>query len=1386
MTSHSAVASVLSSIDVVYLVQPTLVDSTPVGQYIDRKTEQEPVIIVRENNDPLADICSTSSTSPIGVSISVESLFSGIPHFCSLKRAGESVAIVFHAAVGQTTDFGLISAIRQAGFVIIYSKSETTLKTAQQAYGVALSQKKPVIHLYEADSGAVGELVPNAIPDWTATLDDLTAFEYSGETNAESVIAVLGSSVSTSLLRSAGASVVYINVVEPFDAQGLVSVIPSSVQRIAFAEQTYIQPTTFGHLVSEFVLQAQDLSKYSAVVGTQLGKVTATSAKTVAKAIIGNLESEAPVQSIFVGEPQQATTSETESIAATIAAAKSLELPYIRVLNQLFGDNLNVINAAHRTDAGVGSVEYGFGEYLGSTKEKIQALERIRQLSKNTVDSSDAVSFLASPQFNHPLLNSEAFKQFKAKFASQWLIGSDAWAYDLGASGVHHVVSSGENINMLIVDSEPFSTKKSSKAKKDVGLYAMNFGNVYVASVAVYASYTQLLEALLEAEKFDGPSVVVAYLPYHEETNDALVVLQETKKAVESGYWPLYRYNPSKANDADKFSLDSFHLRQSLREFLDRENKLSLLSKKLPQFSRSIESSYGDKVKKLQKQRSQAAYQRLLEGLGPGLSVLFASDGGQAESVAKRLTKRANARGLVANVCAFDDFSIDEVPQTENIVFITSTAGQGEFPQNGRQLWEQIKGATDIDLSSTKFSVFGMGDSEYWPRKQDKIYYNKPARDLFNKLVSLGGVELVPLGLGDDQDADGWSTEYKPWEEQLWQALNVSGVAVEEEKVITNEDIKLASNYLRGTIAEGLKDQSTGAISAHDQQLTKFHGIYMQDDRDVRDARKEDGLEPAYAFMVRVRLPGCVATPDQWLRIHDLSDKRGNGTFKITTRGTFQLHGVIKEDLKPAIRGMNAALIDTLGACGDVNRNVVGPGLTTNAKIHKDITQVCDRISEHLLPETTAYHEIWLEGADSGDSPDFEQTFASREKGPNTPAKKKKKKELVSSSALVDKEKDSEPLYGDVYLPRKFKISVAVPPYNDVDVYAHDIGLVTIVDDETNSIVGFNVLVGGGMGVTHNNKKTYPRTGSLLGFVPVEFPIEKVCESVMLVQRDHGDRTNRKHARLKYTVDDLGVDQFRAFVEERMGHQFEAARPFEFVSNTDQFGWSEDETGKHHFTTFVENGRVENTPELQFKEGLKQIALQLKTWGTGEFRLTANQHIIISDIEDHQLEDVKQLLAKYKLDNVAHTGLRLSSAACVAFPTCGLAMAESERYLPVLISKLEDALEEYGLRHDSIVMRMTGCPNGCARPWLAEVALVGKAYGAYNLLLGGGFHGQRLNKLYRSSIKEDEILAILKPLFKRWALERQESEPFGDFLIRVGVIAETTEGKAFWEHVNEE
>ena len=1225
----------------------------------------------------------------------------------------------------------------------------------------------------------------------TATGRTYQPFEYSGPSNAESALFIFGSTgkfvdeiqAAKPADEFAKCGIITARLYRPWLGAQLIEAIPRSVNRIAVLEQIRRKTIKWGPVFLEILTSLKTGPPTTAsplIVGYHLGYIEPATVRQGLRGIFQNLRSPTPIQNLEVGSHQRPQ----ESLGGYALEQPKLESAYMKILGQVFGERLHIANRLDSGNAGVSATlkatpEYGFGSLLARIERRkrfvgeVQAAALSKDFATNTpgswlsrwvlhVDSKDvnliAKETIARLDTDGSALASQLLSSKSLFFKeSQWLIGSDAWAYDLGNSGVHHVIASGANVNMLIIDSQPWSERVAADAvrrKKDVGLYAMNFGNAYVASVAVYSSYTQVLEAMIEADHFNGPSVVLAYLPYNKENDSPLTVLQETKKAVDLGYWPLYRWNPYNEDVGEaNFLLDSERIKQELETFLKRDNHLTQLMNRKPEFSANLAGSYGTELRTIQKRQAKHAYDKLLESLyGAPMTILFASDNGNAESLAKRLGTRGKARGLKTMVIAMDDFPFEDLPGEENVILITSTAGQGEFPQNGRSFWDAIKDNAELDLSRINFSVFALGDSHYWPRKEDKIFYNKPGKDIDSRIAFLGGKRLAEIGLGDDQDPDSYQTGYGEWEPKLWQALGVDKVAglPEEPPPITNEEIKIQSNYLRGTIAEGLEDLTTGAIAASDQQLTKFHGTYMQDDRDLRDERKAQGLEPAYSFMIRCRLNGGVATPSQWLQMDLISTSYGNETMKLTTRQTFQFHGVIKTKLKSAMKGINKALMTTIAACGDVNRNVMCSTLPTKSAFHREVHQASARISDHLLPSTTAYHEIWLK--DDAD-----------------------KKTQVAGDALVD----HEPLYGPTYLPRKFKITIAIPPHNDTDVYAHDVGLIAIKRNE--HLEGFNVLVGGGMGVTHSNKKTYPRTGSMMGYVSVE-KVHIVCEKIMLVQRDNGDRKNRKHARLKYTIDDMGVDVFRGKVEELLGYKFEDARPFEFNSNIDTFGWQKDEFGINHFTFFIENGRVEDTADFPMKTGLREIAKVHK----GEFRLTGNQHLCLSGVHDDDMDTIKGMMSKYKLDNVQFSGLRLSSSACVAFPTCGLAMAESERYLPELISKLEDCLEENGLRQDSIVMRMTGCPNGCARPWLAEVAFVGKAYGAYNMYLGGGYHGQRLNKLYRSSIAEEEILEIMKSLLKRYALERRDGERFGDFTIRVGVIKPTTEGKTFHDDVAEE
>ena len=555
------------------------------------------------------------------------------------------------------------------------------------------------------------------------------------------------------------------------------------------------------------------------------------------------------------------------------------------------------------------------------------------------------------------------------------------------------------------------------------------------------------------------------------------------------------------------------------------------------------------------------------------------------------------------------------------------------------------------------------------------------------------------------------------------------------------EGLKEASHYLRGTLAASLEDRSTGAISDDDTTVSKFHGIYQQDHRDQRVERKKAGLEKAFIFMIRIRVPGGVCTPEQWLKIDALADRYGSSTLKLTTRQAFQLHFITKDVLKTTMQGINDAVLDCIAACGDVNRNVMANPNPWQSALHAPVLDDARAVSAHLTPRTRAYHEIWLDG------------------------------EKVSPDA------EEEPIYGKTYLPRKFKTGFAVPPSNDVDIYTQDLGFIAIGED--GKLLGYNLSVGGGLGMSHSDTKTYPRLANVIGFLPREKVVE-VAEKVLTVQRDYGDRTNRKHARLKYTIEDRGIDWFKSELESRLGWKLGETRPFEFTSSGDRYGWTEGTDGRWHYTLFIQNGRLRDTEDLPAKTGLREIA----KIHTGDFRLTANQNLVIGGVTAGQKPHIEALLKEYKLDHPEHlTGLRLNSMACVALPTCGLALAESERYLPDLVTQLDEVIEECGLRESEIVIRMTGCPNGCARPYLGEIGFVGRAPGKYNIYLGAAFDGSRLNKLYKPSVKSEEIVNELAPIIRRYAKEREEGERFGDFTIRAGYVKATTEGRLFHEDI---
>ena len=553
----------------------------------------------------------------------------------------------------------------------------------------------------------------------------------------------------------------------------------------------------------------------------------------------------------------------------------------------------------------------------------------------------------------------------------------------------------------------------------------------------------------------------------------------------------------------------------------------------------------------------------------------------------------------------------------------------------------------------------------------------------------------------------------------------------EKKKLSAIEGIKTASDGLRGSINESLKDEITGAIREDDKAVIKFHGMYEQDDRDRREERAAKKLDRLYTFMIRLRLPGGFITPEKWIAAHHIAGKNSTGVIKITTRQTIQLHGLLKSKIRPTIKAFSEAKLDSIATCGDINRNVTCAAHPQQSPLHASVFAYADKISELLMPKTKAYYEIWLD-----------------------------------EEKIIDKKEEEDPLYLKHYLPRKFKIGIAIPPNNEVDVLTNDLGLIAIIED--GQLLGFNIAIGGGMSTTHGNAETYARLATVIGFISTEEKILKTVYEIVGVQRDFGNRSDRKLARLKYTVDRMGVDNFKKEVEKRTGFELEPAKPYIFNQRSDYYGWQKGENGLWYYTVFVENGRVLDDEKLALKTALLEVA---KT-GKSNFLFTANQNVIISDVNENDKEAIQKLLEKFKITE--HTegasSIRKNSMACVALPTCPLALAEAQRYMPALISKIEPLLVQHGLGEEDIIMRMTGCPNGCARPYAAEIAFVGTAPGRYNLQIGGDHQGQRLNKLYKESLDEVSILQELNNLFATFKNEKNGSEKFGDFVMRKQLV----------------
>lgn len=550
-----------------------------------------------------------------------------------------------------------------------------------------------------------------------------------------------------------------------------------------------------------------------------------------------------------------------------------------------------------------------------------------------------------------------------------------------------------------------------------------------------------------------------------------------------------------------------------------------------------------------------------------------------------------------------------------------------------------------------------------------------------------------------------------------------------EQKLADNERLKRESNFLRGTIVEDLANPVTGAFQGDNFQLIRFHGMYQQDDRDIRAERAKQKLEPLQNVMLRARMPGGVITPSQWLAIDKFAAEHSlYGSIRLTTRQTFQFHGVLKPNIKLMHQTLNKIGIDSIATAGDVNRNVLCTTNPVESELHQEAYEWAKKISEHLLPKTRAYAEIWLDG------------------------------EKLETT-------DEEPILGSTYLPRKFKTTVVIPPQNDVDVHANDLNFVAIADE--GKLVGFNVLVGGGLAMTHGDKSTYPRRADDFGFISLENTLA-VAEAVVTTQRDWGNRSNRKNAKTKYTLDRVGSDVFKAEVEKRAGVAFSASRPYEFTDRGDRIGWVEGIDGKYHLALFIENGRLLDFPNKPLKTGMSEIAKVHK----GDFRMTANQNIIVAGVPVAEKERIEKIARDHGLIDDGVTEQRKNSMACVSLPTCPLAMAEAERFLPDFVTDIEGILAKHQLgEEENIITRVTGCPNGCGRAMLAEIGLVGKAPGRYNLHLGGNRNGTRVPKMYKENITVAQILTDIDELVGRWAREREENEGFGDFTVRAGIIA---------------
>jgi len=896
---------------------------------------------------------------------------------------------------------------------------------------------------------------------------------------------------------------------------------------------------------------------------------------------------------------------------------------------------------------------------------------------------------------------------------------------------VHEALKEGSGRLGIVI------TADAAPASQIEVLRALEYTGVFVAATD-FSCPKSCAKVLKEARSYeDGPAFVMLAAP---------AVIANDKA------WTSFTFDPRReAAGAQAFIAESGdNVRKEIQAFLDRDNLLTLIAKKaLPAVASSGEED-GD----------------LAAGVGDAgktITILYSSDTGHSQECAKAVARQCRNGGFPSSCVrcvTMDSFDVGALASESLVVFCVATAGKGEFAGNGRGFWENIN-ARAAELKGTlggmKYCIFGLGDSHYWGKgtEDSKVNFAKPARDLDAVFEEIGAPRLLPMAFGDDQDVDQYHTGFGEFKSQLYSRLGVDKVAAgggegDDAPVKSDEMIKVETKQLRGSLKESLDDVTTGEIPFQDTKLIKSHGSYQQDDRDLRDERQKLGIENAFSFMIRVRMPGGFCTSEQWSAMDDICEKYANGTLKITTRQTWQVHGVLKRDVKATMRAMNRACMDTLAACGDVCRNVMAtsdPSCCSQA-LMDEILAYTYAIHDHCLPRSGAYHEIFLmHGEEMAE-----------------------KTQVLGTTPV-----EEEPLYGLTYLPRKYKVALAIPPSNDVDVFAHCCGFIAIITDGV--LQGFNVTVGGGLGFTHNNGKTHPRLADVIGFCKPK-DAKYVCECIMTVSRDFGDRTGRKHARVKYTVEDYGKAWYLEQVNDRLGFDLEPARPYKFTRRGDFYDWTKTEDGLWHCGCHIPIGRVRG----QTRVGLRKIAETLRGTG-GLIRMTCNQQVVVGQVPANMKEVVQQLLDQYQvMHKPAETvsGLRRNMIACVAMPTCPLAFAEAERYLPTLVGRLEVVTEKCGLLDRDITIRMTGCPNSCGRPSMAEIGFIGKAPGTYNMYMGGDFVGERLNTLYAESVTEDQIIAILTPIFGKYAKERNKGEVFGDFCVRMKYVKPMLNGRTWW------